>query len=414
MSLHYVEQVPPGDTPGGSAQASTPSPHHADLGRLKARIAELERELGLVMGERDALVRSKIWRYTAPLRRARTAAADAKRRVRNWRAKAKRVLDKVNTVRASAPAHAPGAQGLGVPSWDVPGQRIANLQLYATASNMARVADMQRQLPAPALDITHVTPGLTLCILNLDKPELIVPLVRHLHTQQAPRFAARGLGFEVIIGDTGSTDPAVLALYEQLPKGVRVKRGLRYQFSRCNNALAYGDAHHDTVLFLNNDVVLDKAPEALERMYDVLHASPDVGVVGPCMFFADGSVQHMGVDFLRQPETAGLCFHPHTRTRVDATALADAWEVPAVTGACLMIKRPVLLAAGGMDEGYAAECQDIALCLTAHRLGYTSRVLHVGPVVHLENATRKKGEENWSDRQRFLRQWGTYIEATFL
>ena len=69
---------------------------------------------------------------------------------------------------------------------------------------------------------------------------------------------------------------------------------------------------------------------------------------------------------------------------------------------------------GGFSESYSAECQDIDLCLRAHRLGYATRVENLGQVVHLENATRPKGEENWSDRRLFMRRWSSYLEAHFL
>ncbi|MBY0430707.1 MAG: hypothetical protein K2Q10_05885, partial [Rhodospirillales bacterium] len=63
--------------------------------------------------------------------------------------------------------------------------------------------------------------GLSVIILTLDKPELIIPLARDL-AAQVPFFAARGLGLEILIGDTGSTDPRLLAFYENLPAGIRV------------------------------------------------------------------------------------------------------------------------------------------------------------------------------------------------
>jgi GT2 family glycosyltransferase len=65
---------------------------------------------------------------------------------------------------------------------------------------------------------------------------------------------------------------------------------------------------------------------------------------------------------------------------------------------------------GGFDERYAAECQDSDLCLRVNRLGVGCRVLDAGPLVHIENATRPKGEENWLDRALFIRRWSSYIE----
>ena len=412
--LHIADQA--GEEPGGKGRPIGQGVAHDAAGftavePLAERLAEIERELDAVTLERDALLHSKTWRYTAPLRRARGVVAGVRRRARNWRAKAQRALGGMAPSRWF-PWSVP-TQG-GVETVWTPGHRMAQLQLYASASNMERSSLAQRQVAGTTVDAAVVTAGLSVCILNLNKPELILPLVADLLEVHRPQFLARGLGFEVIIGDTGSTHPEVLELYARPPEGLKIRRGLAYQFSKCNNLLAKHDATHESILFLNNDVLFTEAQAALTRMYDALHGAPAVGVVGSCLFFADGLVQHAGVDFLRDAEYAGLCFHPHAKKRVVPEAFFAALRVPAATGACLMVKRDVFLAAGGMDEGYAAECQDIALCLTADRLGYETYVVNAGPVVHLENATRTRGEENWPDRQRFLRHWGTYIEARFL
>ena len=76
-----------------------------------------------------------------------------------------------------------------------------------------------------------------------------------------------------------------------------------------------------------------------------------------------------------------------------------------------MIRSELFRQIDGFDEGYQTECQDIALCLQAKRLGYAIKLIHTGNIIHLENATRPKGSEDWQDRQRFVRKWGTFIEA---
>jgi GT2 family glycosyltransferase len=291
--------------------------------------------------------------------------------------------------------------------------RLPLLGPYASANNTARVSELSKaQRPRP----THtgrLRKGVSVVILNLDKPELILPLLDQLETQR-DAFRARGLELQLLVGDTGSTDARVLARYDASRDSVEVMRRLTYQFSRCNNQVARDAADCEVLLFLNNDVVFPSDSRAILDMYDGLMARPDVGVVGPYLFFADGTLQHGGVDFSRASEIRGLCFHPHTHERLSEEHLPSFAPVPAVTGAFLMVRTDLYWTAGAMDEGYAAECQDIALCLAAHRLGWRTMLAYTGHIVHLENATRKKGEENWPDRQRFIRKWGSYIEACFL
>lgn len=254
--------------------------------------------------------------------------------------------------------------------------------------------------------------GLSIIILNLDKPELIVPLVDSLALCREP-FTKAGLGFEVLIGDTGSTDPKVLSLYGAAPDWVAVKRGLAYQFSRCNNDVFFDESRFDTVLFLNNDVILSDTPTALWNLYKALEENPDLAAVGPVMYFEDGLIQHAGIDVFRNGPLTGFCFHPHSRQPLPALRQA-AWTCPAVTGACLMIRSAVFMDIGGFDEGYRTEAQDVALCLAARRLGYEVQVMDLGRILHLENATRPRGSEDWEDRQRFMRRWGGFVAATYL
>lgn len=289
--------------------------------------------------------------------------------------------------------------------------RYPLLDPYADTTNLGRV-DAVGPVGAPAAPRAapgEARRGLSIVILNLDKPELIVPLVDSLAAVE-PSFRAAGLGFEVLIGDTGSTHPEVLALYDRAPPFVTAVRGLKYHFSRSNNEVFFGHARYDTALFLNNDVIVRDHPDCLMRMVRMLERRADLGVVGLCLFFPDGTVQHAGIDVFRDGPLRGFCFHPHAREPMPASA-AESWDCLAVTGACLMIRSALFREIGGFDEAYRTECQDVALCLAASRLGQGIAVLNAGNVVHLENATRPKGSEDWGDRQLFMRRWGAYIEA---
>ncbi|MFT3928216.1 MAG: hypothetical protein QM778_37150 [Myxococcales bacterium] len=286
------------------------------------------------------------------------------------------------------------------------------LDLYTSEDNRARALAVQHASGRAWRHVGAREPGVSVIILNLNKPELIVPLLDRLERDRRS-FEAQGLRLQVLVGDTGSTDERVLARYASVESDTFVQTDLRYQFSRCNNAMARL-AECDTLLFLNNDVIFPADRNPVLEMYRALQGDDRRGVVGCCLYFEDLRVQHLGVDFLREREVRGLCYHPRAREQVQPESLASDWGVPAVTGACLMVRHNLFADAGRMDEGYASECQDIDLCLAAHRLGYESHIVNAGTVLHLENATRPKGEENWPDRQRFLRRWGSYIEASFL
>lgn len=275
---------------------------------------------------------------------------------------------------------------------------------YRDTDNLARsrALDDFREIRMPSRD-----PGLTVVILTLDRADLMLPLLDHLE-EVAVLLAERDLGFEVIVGDTGSRDPSLLARYDRSPPWLSVVRDLTYQFSACNNACVDGRARFDTLLFLNNDVLLT-GPEPVLAMFDRFRTGGG-GILGAVLDFPDDTIQHAGIDILREGPLAGLPHHPGVGLPAEHQPGAVHPAV-AVTGACLMISSQLFGDLGGFDEAYEGEAQDVDLCLAAHRAGEPVRVLDIGPLVHLENATRTTGEEHWQDRRLLMRRWESYLRG---
>lgn len=249
--------------------------------------------------------------------------------------------------------------------------------------------------------------GLTVAVLTRDRPDLLLPLMADLDTV-VRQLGSQGLGAEVVIGDTGSRDPDVLAAYAEAPPEVTVVPDMVYHFSANNNALVRSaPVGFDTLLLLNNDVHLGGAV-AVTAMLAAL-AEPETGIVGLRMTFPDGSVQHEGIELVPNGFRRGLPWHPG-RGEVYRPG-PPRYRAAAVTGACLMIRRSLWDCLGGLDEQYERECQDVDLCFAARRSGWGITVVDAGPIVHLENATRGMGDGSITDRRLFLRRWRTFTTA---
>ena len=233
---------------------------------------------------------------------------------------------------------------------------------------------------------------LSVLILSRDKPEYILPLLAAL----AP------LPVEVIVGDTGSTDPRVAEGYRAHAGRARVIDGLAYHFSKNNNQLARA-ATRPLLLFLNNDIQFSDAAGSLSAMAAAL---ADAAIIGPRLAYPDGSLQHGGIDLIRTGDRAGTPHHPGHGGRMGAWPAGARLALPAVTGAALLIRAADFRRLGGFDEAYARECQDVALCLMARRLGLTVEVVEAGAITHIENGTRPRGEAELADRARLLRHFG--------
>ncbi len=247
--------------------------------------------------------------------------------------------------------------------------------------------------------------GLSVLLLNKDSPDYIEQLLPQLVEAQSG-FHQQGLYFEVLIGDTGSTSQRTLTAYQVFQsRSVRVIDVGPYHFSANNNTLVYRHAQTSAILCLNNDIELPD-PSLLYDMYVSLVSEP-ASVRGAQLLYPDGSVQHGGVGFLAHDQ--GI-FAYHLRHRQQPEWSSKPQPVSALTGALLMLRRQSFLSVGGFDPAYTDECQDIDLCLKLQRLGHAHYLHAHCSVVHHENGTRVKGEENWTDRSLFNNRWRRFLE----
>ena len=249
----------------------------------------------------------------------------------------------------------------------------------------------------------HKAGLLSICILTKNKLNFIEPCVRSLLETTSPDRV------EILVGDTGSTDPEVLSFYKTLDSRVQIRFLGFYHFSEGNNILADA-AQGEFLLFLNNDT------KAFPGWLDHLLAPfvyNRVGIVGAKLLFADGSLQHAGSEVFTRAPYRYVGWHPFAKFSADFQDAEKFRTVPTVTGACLAIRHSLFNSIGGFDKNYNEECQDADLCLRAHQLFY--RVIYAPTVVfyHYENGTRTL-KESGTDRQYYISQWKDFLESFFL
>jgi len=284
---------------------------------------------------------------------------------------------------------------------------IDNLKPYKRSSNKSRTSNLISSQTLNGSTKNYME-GLSLLVLNLNKPELVKAIKDGFKAAQEI-FLSEGIPCRLIIGDTGSTDPETLKLLATENEGFSVELGMKYQFSRCNNDL-FEKVDTKTVLFLNNDVLIDDNPESIKMAYDLLHKNENTAAVSAVLHFENGTLQHGGIDFLHIPSHEGFCYHPGAQQPWESQP-GKSFPMAAGTGAFLMVRSELFAKAGGFDEVYQAECQDVDLCLKLKRLGYDIQIGDFGRLVHLENATRPTGEENWEDRSLYMRRWSGFVST---
>jgi GT2 family glycosyltransferase len=208
-----------------------------------------------------------------------------------------------------------------------------------------------------------------------DRPELLRTCLRSL------RRTCPG-GTELVLVDNGSRQRRTrhyLRRLRERGEAVVARWPGPFNFSRlCNEGARR--AGGDYLLFLNNDTEA-LIPGWLERLVR-LACRPEVGVVGATLVYPDDTVQHAGLF----PDAAGRWVH--AGRGLPASALPGVRAVPAVTGACLLIRRRLFAELGGFDERLPVTYGDVDLCRRAAGRGLLVLVTPHARLIHYEGLSR--------------------------
>ena len=181
---------------------------------------------------------------------------------------------------------------------------------------------------------------------------------------------------------TRSMDIQVQVLHLDIP----------FNYSTLNNAGA-SKATGELLCLLNDDIEVTD-PEWLTEM--VRHAvRPEVGAVGAKLLYPDGTIQHGGVIL----GLSGGGAADHASRHVPAysagyfgrAALTQSFS--AITGACLLVRRSLYDAMGGLDEEHLpVSFNDVDLCLRLRDAGYRTVWEPAAVLAHHESTSRGRDD----------------------
>ncbi len=160
--------------------------------------------------------------------------------------------------------------------------------------------------------------------------------------------------------------------------------GVNRGFSGANN-LGAEHANGEYLIFMNSDV-FPRSKGWVEALVKVLAEHKEVGVVAPRLLFADGSIQHGGIEFKKRSDL-GVWINHHPNMGLDPTLdpHKELTMLPAVTGACMALRREDFDTVEGWDTGYLiGDFEDTDLCLKLHKEGKKSAYLPTVELTHLE------------------------------
>lgn len=217
--------------------------------------------------------------------------------------------------------------------------------------------------------------------------------------------ARPGLEVILVVGEEYRGDP------EQIAHGglrVRIERrpAGKFDFSAaCNQGILA--ARNELVLLLNDDTEVDSG--AVDAMA-VHFGDSSIGAVGALLRYPDGTIQHAGMVIDdAHPLHPFVGWTTEECRRYGATTARD---VIAVTGACLMSRRSLLLSLGAMSTRFPLSFNDVDLCLKIRRSGHRVIVEPAATLVHRESFSREARIYDW-EWDRWLERWGEVVDPWY-
>lgn len=213
--------------------------------------------------------------------------------------------------------------------------------------------------------------------------------------------ALQGLSGEIIVVDNHSNDGSVEFLRPLFPDVEFIALDHNIGFGKANN-LGFARAKGRYILCLNPDTLLSE--DTLQVMTQYMDSHPEVGLSGCKLLNGDGSFQlacrrGYPTPWVAFTKTFGLqALFPGTRLfgRYNQTfrPIDETYNVEAVSGAFMFIRREALDQVLGFDPDFFMYGEDLDLCYRVMRHGWKITYVHTTSVIHFKGESTKRSTLN--------------------
>lgn len=232
---------------------------------------------------------------------------------------------------------------------------------------------------------------LSIIIISFDTKELLRECLTSVLNQ------TKGVEFEVIVVDNGSSDTSVEMVKKEFPQIKLIKNKENLGFAKANNQ-ALRQSHGEYVLLLNSDTKI--VNNALVKLVNFAESKKDLGIAGPRLLNLNDTPQPSAAPFYTLPVTAISLFSGDKFLRQSPS---KSTPVDWVSGACFLIKREVIEKIGLLDERFFMYAEEMEFCYRAKKAGYQVYFYPQAEVIHL---IQGGSSASWQGKQKAI--WGIY------
>jgi GT2 family glycosyltransferase/2-polyprenyl-3-methyl-5-hydroxy-6-metoxy-1,4-benzoquinol methylase len=203
--------------------------------------------------------------------------------------------------------------------------------------------------------------------------------------------------------------------------------GTNLGYAGANNA-GVSIANGDWLILLNSDVMPTRSKwitSLIDTYNKLVESGVQVGAIGPKLLYGDGSIQHIGMYFSKYSPWEELWINdqPRKGQPVFSDTSTQPQKVPALTGACLMIKRELYHRLHGFDEEYIlGDFEDSDLCLKVVSEKFENYYIPEVELYHLERQSfyhKNISQQSWQQNLTlyncwvFNNKWSKFLNQKF-
>ncbi len=232
---------------------------------------------------------------------------------------------------------------------------------------------------------------LSIIIVNYNVKEFLQNLLHSIDK------ALQNLSSEIIVVDNASDDGSVELIKSKFPSVKLIENKTNLGFGKANNqALKIAEGKY--LLLINPDAIVSE--DTFTKMIEFLEGQKDAGLAGCKILNPDGSLQLACRRSFPGPWTSfckvtGLSnLFPNSKmfARYNLTYLNEnqTYEVDAISGSFMLLKREVYEKLGGFDEQFFMYGEDLDLCYRIQKAGFKVFYVHTTQVIHYKGESTKR------------------------
>jgi O-antigen biosynthesis protein len=206
-----------------------------------------------------------------------------------------------------------------------------------------------------------------------------------------------GLHSEIFVVDNASDDGSVELVRKKFPTITLISNLSNLGFAKANNqALVRSTGRY--IVLLNPDTLVQE--DTFKKLIQHLDHNPQIGMAGCKILNPDGTLQSacrrsFPTPWVAFTKTFGLStLFPHSKFfgRYNLTFLNEdeIYEVDAISGSFMMIRREVFEKIGGLDESFFMYGEDLDWCFRVKQSGWKVFYVPITSIIHYKGESTKR------------------------